>query len=190
MDKIQLENTLSLWREGTCVKGGSEGHQVMHALAQEALQVVAKLNTGYHTPEEVRSIFSELIGKPVDETFTVFPPFYTECGKNTFIGKNVFINFGCHFQDQGGIFIEDNALIGPHVEMATINHGKNPSERSDNHMSSIHIGKGAWIGANATILPGVTIGDYAIVAAGAVVTKNVAPGTVVGGVPAKVISEI
>lgn len=190
MEKAELEKTLAEWREGTCVKGGSEGHQLMHQLAQEALMTVAKLNNGYHTPEEVREIFSELIGKPVDPSLTVFPPFYTECGKNTFVGKNVFINFGCHFQDQGGIFIGDNALIGPHVEMATINHGKNPDERSDNHMAAIHIGKGAWIGSNATILPGVTIGDYAIVAAGAVVTKDVAPNTAVGGVPAKVIKAI
>lgn len=190
MDKKIIDETLKAWREGATVKGGSDEHQVMHYVAQEALKLLPKLNSEYHTPAEVREIFSELIDSEVDETFTVFPPFYTECGKNTFIGKNVFINFGCHFQDQGGIYIDDNVLIGPSVEMATINHGELPEERSDLHMSAIYIGKSVWIGANATILPGVTIGDGAIIAAGAVVTKDVAANTAVGGVPAKVIKTI
>ena len=187
---MNSEELLERMRNGETAKGGSKAHMIMHELAQEALQTVAELNCGYHEPEEVRAIFSKLIGKTVDDSFTVFPPFYSECGKNIFVGKNVFINFGCHFQDQGGIYIGDNVLIGSHVVLATINHGLEPEERSDNRPSPIHIEKGAWIGSNVTVLPGVTIGEYAAVGAGAVVTKDVPPRTVVGGVPAKIIKRI
>ena len=119
----------------------------------------------------------------------MFPPFYTDCGKNITIGKNVFINMGCKFQDQGGIFIDDGALIGHNVVLATLNHDMNPETRHDMIPKPIHIGKNVWIGSNSTILSGVTIGDGAIVAAGAVVTKDVEKNTVVGGVPAKFIKK-
>ncbi|MBQ7199971.1 MAG: sugar O-acetyltransferase, partial [Eubacterium sp.] len=135
-------------------------------------------------PEELRELFSKLIGKPVDEQFGLFPPFYTDFGKNIALGKNVFINAGCKFQDQGGIYIDDGALIGHGVVIATLNHDMDPEKRQSLHPSPVHIGKNVWIGANATITPGVTIGDNAVVAAGAVVTKDVAADTVVGGVPA------
>ena len=138
----------------------------------------------------MREIFSEIIGKPVDESFSMFPPFYTDCGKNIFVGKRVFINSCCHFQDQGGVYIGDDVLIGSQVVFATINHGKKPENRSDNHFAPIHVGNRVWIGSHVTILPGVTIGDNAIVAAGAVVTHDVPANTVVGGVPAKVIKKI
>ncbi|MDO5602682.1 MAG: DapH/DapD/GlmU-related protein, partial [Oscillospiraceae bacterium] len=154
------------------------------------IQTTAELNNGYHKEEEIRCLFSKLTGKPVPETFSMFPPFYSECGKNIFIGENVFINCGCHFQDHGGIYIGDGTLIGSYVVMATINHGQKPSERSDSLPAPIHIGKKVWIGSHATILPGVTIGDHAIIAAGAVVAKNVEANTVVGGVPAKFIKKI
>ncbi len=133
---------------------------------------------------------SEITGKPVDETFRLFPPFYTDCGKNITIGKNVFINSACHFQDQGGVTIEDGCLIGPQVEFATINHGQDPAHRTDNHFAPIHLEKGVWIGSHATILPGVTIGDNSIVAAGAVVTKDVPPNVIVAGVPARIMKSI
>lgn len=177
-------------RLGNVVTGGSELHNYMHKLAQDAMQITAELNGGYHEAEEIRRLFSKLIGKPVSDNFRVFPPFYCECGKNIFIGENVFINCGCHFQDHGGIYIGDGTLIGSYVVMATINHGQKPSERSDNFPAPIHIGKKVWIGSHATILPGVTIGDNAIVAAGAVVAKDVPANTVVGGVPAKILKHI
>ena len=97
---------------------------------------------------------------------------------------------GCKFQDQGGIYIGDGTLIGHNVVLATLNHAKSPSERSSMIPAPIHIGKDVWIGSNATVLPGVTIGDGAIIAAGAVVTKNVPERTIVGGVPATVIRTI
>ena len=131
-----------------------------------------------------------LTGKKMDKTFRLFPPFYTDFGKNITIGKDVFINSGCHFQDQGGIEIGDGTLIGHNVVLATINHDLNPKENRKNHYAPIKIGAHVWIGSNATILPGVTIGDWAVVAAGTVVTQNVPAMTVVGGVPAKVLKVV
>ena len=187
---MNMQEALDSLRNEQPAAGGSELHDFMHRLAQEAMQITAELNNSYHEPAEIRRLFSKLIGKPVPDAFSLFPPFYSECGKNIFIGENVFINCCCHFQDHGGIYIDDGCLIGSHVVMATINHGKNPERRSDNFPLPIHIGKKVWIGSHATILPGVTIGDHAIVAAGAVVTKNVSANTVVGGVPAKTIKMI
>ncbi len=169
--------------------GGSKAHLFMIELSHEAMRLTAELNNAYHTPEEIRALMERLTGKPIDESFAMFPPFYTDCGKNMTIGKNVFINAGCKFQDQGGITIGDGALIGHNVVMATLNHDMVPEKRGDLHPAPIVIGKNVWIGANATILPGVTVGDGAIVAAGAVVTKNVPANTVVGGVPAKIIRQ-
>lgn len=162
----------------------------MIRISNEAMKLTARLNGAYHTPEEVREIFSEITGENIDVSFCLFPPFYTDFGKNIHIGKNVFINSGCHFQDQGGVTIGDGSLIGHNVVLATINHDFDPACRGDNHPAPIHIGKNVWIGSNATILPGVTIGDGAIIAAGAVVTKNVPASIVVGGVPAKIIKKI
>ena len=159
-------------------------------LFQEAVRIGMELNTMYHTPEELREIMGRLIGKKVDRSFRMFPPFYTDFGKNITIGKDVFINSGCHFQDQGGIEIGDGALIGHNVVLATINHDLNPKGNRKNHYAPIRIGAHVWIGSNATILPGVTIGDWAVVAAGAVVARDVPAMTVVGGVPAKVLKVI
>ena len=126
----------------------------------------------------------------MDEGFRLFPPFYTDCGKNIHVGKNVFINAGCQFQDQGGITIGDDTLIGHNVVLATLNHGFEPARRKDLLPAPIVIGRKVWIGSNATVLPGVTIGDRSIVAAGAVVNRDVPPDVIVGGVPAKVIKHL
>lgn len=187
---MDLETFLNHLNSGKPVQGGSELHQFMHGVSQEALQITAEINGSYHNPEELRNLFSQLIGSPVDETFGLFPPFYTDCGKNIHIGKHVFINMGCKFQDQGGIFIGDGSLIGHNVVLATLNHAMSPRDRSSMIPKPIHIGKRVWIGSNATVLPGVTIGDGAIVAAGAVVTKDVPENTIVGGVPASIIRRL
>lgn len=187
---LSLEEFLAVMNSGKEVVAGSDVHQCMHVLAQEALKITAKLNNAYHTPEEITELFRKLTGKTVGENFAVFPPFYTDCGKNLTIGKNVFFNSGCRMQDQGGITIGDGTLLGHNVVLATLNHDKNPEKRGNMHPAAIHIGKNVWIGANATVLPGVTIGDGAIVAAGAVVSKDVAANTIVGGVPAKVIGNV
>ena len=120
----------------------------------------------------------------------MFPPLYTDCGKNLKIGRNVFINSSCQFQDQGGIVIGDGSLIGPKTVIATLNHHMDPKKRANLIPKPVVIGKNVWIGANVTILPGVIIGDGAVIAAGAVVSKDVEANTVVGGVPAKLIKQI
>lgn len=120
----------------------------------------------------------------------MFPLFYTDCGKNLHIGKNVFINSGCRFQDQGGITIGDGALIGHNVVMATLNHSEDPETRGNLHPAPIHIGRNVWIGASATILSGVTIGDGAIVGAGSVVTRDVPENMIVTGVPARILRSV
>ena len=187
---MDIDDFLAHLNRGEAVGGGSELHQMMHKLSQEALKITVELNGHYHTPEEVQELFSRLIGKPVDPTFALFPPFYTDCGKNINVGKNVFINSGCRFQDQGGITIGDGALIGHNAVLATLNHDIDPQKRSTMHPAPITIGKDVWIGANATIVPGVDIGDGAVIAAGAVVTQNVPPNVIAGGVPAKVLKKI
>lgn len=187
---MYIEEVLENLKKGKPVAGGSDAHKIMHRISQDALRITAQLNGAYHEPEEIRKLFSELIGKPVDDSFGMFPPFYTDCGKSIHVGEHVFINCCCHFQDQGGIYIGDHVLIGSHVVLATINHGQNPAERADNFPEPIHIGNKVWIGAHSTILPGITIGDNAIVAAGAVITHDVPPNAVVAGVPAKIIKYI
>lgn len=172
------------------IEDGSDLFAAFHQFSQEALQITMELNTKYHFPEEIVEIFSRLTDSKVDSTFRLFPPFYTDCGKNISIGKNVFINSGCKFQDQGGITIEDGVLIGHNVTLLTLNHEEDPACRQNLHAAPITIGRNAWLGANVTVLPGVSIGEGSIVGAGAVVTKDVPANAVVVGVPAKVIKTI
>ena len=164
--------------------------EAMRADSQRALRLTAELNGAYHPPEEVRRLFFALIGQPLDETFCLFPPFYTDYGRNIRVGHNVFFNSGCRFQDQGGITIGDGALIGHGVVLATLNHEPDPARRNELRPAPIAIGRDVWIGARAVVTPGVTIGDGAIVAAGAVVTRDVPPRTVVAGVPARPIKTV
>lgn len=187
---MNLEDFLSAFEPGKIVRSDSNAMRYCGWLSHQAMRLTTKLNNSYHTSLEIKEIFSELIGKQVDETFSLFPPFYTDCGKNITVGTNVFINSGCHFQDQGGIFIGDGTLIGHNVVLATLNHGISPDKRHDLFPAPIHIGKNVWIGANVVILPGVTIGDNAVIAAGAIVSKNVPANVVTGGVPARIIRSI
>lgn len=187
---MNLEQFLELMDSGQTVKANSEAHLFMHAASQEALRLTAELNGRYHTVEEILEIMTQLTGRPVDPTFRVFPPFYTDCGKNIHIGKNVFVNACCCFQDQGGISLGDGVLIGHRVTLATLNHGETAENRGDLTPAPIVIGSNAWLGANVTVVPGVTIGEGAIVAAGAVVTRDVPPLTVVGGIPARTLRDV
>jgi acetyltransferase-like isoleucine patch superfamily enzyme len=141
-------------------------------------------------PAKIRNLLSQITGSEIDESVEVFTPLYINYGKHTKIGKNVFINFDCVFLDLGGITIEDNVLIAPKVSLLSEGHPLSPDDRHSLVPGHIHIKKNAWIGAGATILPGVTIGENAIVAAGAVVSKDVTANTIVGGIPAKIIKEI
>lgn len=141
-------------------------------------------------PNEIRNLLSQITGSEIDESVTVFTPIYINYGKHTKIGKNVFINFDCTFLDLGGITIEDNVQIAPKVSLLSEGHPVSPENRHSLTVGHIHVKKNAWIGAGATILQGVTIGENSIVAAGAVVSKDVPDNTIVGGVPAKIIKSI
>lgn len=160
-------------------------------LREEAFAVKALLSQMNNSsdPEEIAELLSRILDKEIQD-IAVFTPLYINYGKHINIGKNVFINFDCTFLALGGITIEDDVLIGPKVSLITENHPLNPQNRKGLTCKSIVIKKNAWIGANATILPGITIGENAVVASGAVVSKDVPDNTVVGGIPAKFIKTI
>ncbi|MDE6558682.1 MAG: sugar O-acetyltransferase [Muribaculaceae bacterium] len=187
---MTTEEFIQIMDSGDVIPGGSPIHAKMHQLSQEAIRITMEINNSYHTHEEIINLMSELTGEKVDETLGLFPPFYTDCGKNIHLGKRVFINSGCKFQDQGGIFIGDDVLVGHNCVIATLNHVMDPDRRADMIPAPVHIENKVWIGANVTILQGVTIGEGAVVAAGAVVNKNVPARSVVGGIPAKVLKQI
>lgn len=172
---------------GMPIIADSEMHKQILEISQEALKITSKLNNSYHSQEEISAIMSELTGDEVNASLSLFPPFYTDFGKNMKIGKHVFVHSGCHFQDHGGIVIGDGTMIECNVVLTTLNHDVVPRYRSDLIPRPIIIGSNVWIGAGATIVPGITVGDHAVVAAGAVVTRDVPANTVVAGVPAKVI---
>ncbi|MDQ1636141.1 MAG: hypothetical protein QOJ32_2950 [Frankiaceae bacterium] len=184
---MELQDFLDHVNRGALIEGGSEAHGFMHAAAQDALRTIAELNTGYRTPDEVRALLEQLTGKPVDESVVLFPPFYSEFGKNLTLGTDVFINLGCRFQDTGGITIGDGSLIGHGSTLTTLDHGIDPDRRADMVPAPVVIGRKVWLGAAVTVVPGVTIGDGAIVGAGAVVTRDVPANSIVAGVPAKLL---
>jgi acetyltransferase-like isoleucine patch superfamily enzyme len=170
--------------------GGQMDFELSNIMSQRAMMIQEELNSTYHEPSEVVRIMAKLTCSPVPDSFRLFPPFYTDFGANIHLGERAFINSGCHFQSQGGIWVGDDALVGHDVIVATLNHRFKPEERAMCDAAPVHIGKGAWIGSNVCLLAGVTIGDYAVVAAGAVVTKDVPAMTIVGGVPAKPLKRI
>lgn len=161
----------------------------INEVVNRTIKLSAHLNTAADV-DQVREKLNEITGYKIDESTTVFAPFYTNFGRFTQIGKHVFINHACSFLDMGGITIEDHVLIGPKVNLITENHPLTPADRRELICKPIVIKRNAWIGAAATILPGVTIGENAVVAAGAVVSKDVPANTIVGGIPAKHIKYI
>ncbi len=176
-------------RSGEPIRLDDTQYSKIQSVVNRTLKLNAKLNTSEDV-ESIRKNLSEIICTEIDTSTIVFAPCYTNFGQFIQIGKNVFINHACTFLDMGGITIEDNVLIGPKVNLITENHPLNPNDRKTLICKPIVIKRNAWIGAAATILSGVTIGENAIVAAGAVVSKDVAPHTIVGGVPAKFIRNI
>ncbi|WP_458115992.1 DapH/DapD/GlmU-related protein [Arthrobacter sp. D2-10] len=187
---MELHDLLDALNRGETITGNSPFHEVMHRTSQEALRITAELNGSYHEPARVRELLSQLTGRPIADSTTVFPPFYSDFGKNITLGERVFINSGCKFQDQGGVVIGDDCLIGHNTVIATLNHDLAPSRRADMHPAPVVIGRNVWIGSNATILPGVTIGDNAVVAAASVVTKDVPADSIVVGSPARVVRSV
>ena len=186
---MTLESFLQYVKTGQPLDSEEIG-RFMDDMSDEARRITFVLNGAYHTPEEVRELLSRLVGRKVDPTLRVFPPFYTDFGKNIHIGKGVFINACCHFQDHGGVTLGDGCQIGHNVVFATLNHMMEPERRKTTYPAPIVLGKNVWVGSNATILQGVTVGDNSIVAAGAVVTHDVPTDVVVAGVPAKVIKTL
>lgn len=164
-------------------------HSDMGQLADEAYEAFGILNRFNQTfnQKEARLVLAELIGEEVADSTTVYPPFHTNYGKNISLGKNVFINHGCSILDLGGVKIEDDVMIAPRVSITSENHPIKNAERKTLVPGKVVIKKNVWIGAGATILPGVTIGENSVVAAGAVVTSDVPDNTVVVGIPAKPI---
>ncbi len=187
---MDLDDLLRALNAGEIITGNSPLHRVMHDVSQEALRITAELNGSYHEPKGVRALLSALTGRPVAAGVTVFPPFSSDFGKNIVLGDRIFINSGCRFQDQGGITIGDDCLIGHNAVLATLNHDLDPTRRPDLHPSPIRIGKNVWLGANVTVLPGVTIGDNAVVGAASVVTRDVPENAVVVGSPARVVRTV
>lgn len=164
----------------------------MVANIRRAMGLTAALNRlGFDDAEQVRVLFSELTGRETDASFSLIPPFYTECGLNIRVGRNVFINQNCTVYDLGGVDIGDDVLIGPNVSLITSGHPLEPSRRSSGVVAApIVIERNVWIAAGATVIGGVTVGENAVVAAGSVVTRDVPPSTLVGGNPARVIRSI
>jgi acetyltransferase-like isoleucine patch superfamily enzyme len=158
-------------------------------LVAQTIKLSAGLNNS-SSIAEIRERLSEITNTAIDDSTTIFVPFYTNFGRHISIGKNVFINHACSFLDMGGITIGDDVQIGPRVNLITENHPLDPLQRKSLQLNAIVLERNAWIGAGATILPGVTVGENAVVAAGALVNKDVPSNTVVAGVPAKVIKEI
>lgn len=186
----EMESLQRLLHSSTRVEGGSPEHMAMSRRAYDVRRLLMDLNCNYHTHDEIVELFSEITEKPVDPSFGLFPPFYTEFGKNITVGRNVFINAGCQFQDHGGIVLEDGVLVGHNTVIATLNHDQDFRRRSSLIPKPVRICRDVWIGAGCVICPGVTVGEHSIVAAGAVVTKDVPPDVVVAGVPARVIKRL
>ncbi len=166
------------------------GSDDLYADVQRTMRLAAEMNTGYHTEAEVRDYMRQITGSEIDETLRIFTPFHINYGKKTTFGCDCFVNFGCTFLALGGITIEDDVFIGPHCVLATEYHPEEPATRHSLLTKPIVVKRNAWLGANVTVLAGVTIGENAIVAAGSVVTKDVPDNMVVAGSPARVIREI
>lgn len=164
----------------------------MLANVKRAMAITARLNRlTFNDADEIRAFFSELIGKKVDESFLLIPPFYTAGGNEIRVGRNVFVNQNCTFYDLGGLDIADDVMIGPNVSLITSGHPLEPSQRRTATIGKpIAIERNVWIATGATIIGGVTIGENSVVAAGSVVTRDVPPNTLVGGNPARVIRSI
>ena len=137
-----------------------------------------------------RELWGKISGIPLDVSSMIQVPFFINIGLFSRIGKNVYINHACSFLDMGTITIEDDVLIGPKVNLITEEHPLKPEERRSLRVKPIHIKRNAWIGASATLLPGVTVGENAVIAAGALVNRDVPKNTIVAGIPAKVIKTL
>lgn len=174
---------------GEAVPFSDADYYKIREACNETRKLLVQLNNESNL-DEIRNLLSQITATEIDASTGVFPPFKINYGKNTKIGKNVFINFNCTILDLGGVNIEDDVMIAPNVSILSEGHPLEPKKRQTLTTGKIHIKKNVWIGANATILQGVTIGENSVVASGAVISKDVPDNVVVGGIPAKIIKEI
>ena len=186
---MSTENIFERLRNGETISPNDPEAYRMREESFATKKLLVQMNST-PDPDEIRNYLSQITHTEIDESVVVFTPLHINYGKHTKIGKNVFINFDCVFLDLGGITIEDDVFIAPKVSILSEGHPTSLEDRHSLVPKAIHIKKNAWIGAGATILPGVTVGENAVVAAGAVVSSDVAPNTIVGGVPAKFIKNI
>ncbi|GAB3760296.1 DapH/DapD/GlmU-related protein [Spirosoma pomorum] len=189
-DQINEEAVLQRLRTGEPFRKDDPLYAQFGAIVARSIRRCVEMNAQATELDQVRSRLSEIIGAEIDPSTTIFPPFHTNFGRFIRLGKNVFINHACSFLDIGGITIEDDVQIGPHVNLTSENHPLDPADRKTLLLQPIVIKRNAWIGAGATILPGVTVGENAVVAAGAVVSRDVPDNVVVAGVPAKVVKAL
>jgi acetyltransferase-like isoleucine patch superfamily enzyme len=178
--------------DGQLIRTRTPEFRALHDRIKVATRLSSKLSElCYDELESIQKAFEELIGKPVGDAFNLIPPFYTDCGLNITVGRAVFIGYECAFTGHAAINIADEVMIAHKVNLVTAGHPVEPDQRKASITAEpITIDTNAWIGAAATILPGVQIGADAVVAAGAVVTHDVPPATLVAGVPAKVIRRL
>lgn len=165
-------------------------YKEIHTVKADNERLVMELNSHYHTPQEIQNYLKKITGKEVDASVNISQPFYSDFGKHITFGKDIFVNQNVTFVDLGGITIEDQVLIGPCARLITVNHLTDPKKRRGLSVAPIRIKKNAWIGANVTILPGITVGENAIIAADSTVTKDVPANVIVAGSPAKIMREI
>lgn len=177
-------------RAGQPIRSTDPGFEMLEDSYVRAALLVAEINTGYRTRKEIIKFLCRLTESDIDDSVQIIPPFYTDFGRHLRFGKGVFVNSGCTFLDQGGIEIEDDVMFGPNVCLVTSNHPLDPADRRTVVSTPIRICRNAWIGAGATVLPGITIGENSVVAAAAVVTHDVPPNTVVAGNPARILKRI
>lgn len=186
---MQTTDIFERLRNGETIFPNDPESYKLREASYQTKELLVKMNNATD-PKEIRELLSQITATEIDESVAIFTPLYINYGKHTKIGKNVFINFDCTFLDLGGITIEDNVLIAPKVSLLSEGHLLEPENRHALVPKPIHIKNNAWIGAGATILQGVTIGENAVVASGAVVSKDVPDNTIVGGIPAKIIKTV
>jgi acetyltransferase-like isoleucine patch superfamily enzyme len=188
-DQVVEEDIFVKMRMGIAIRKDDPEYGKFGEVVSQTIRLCSKMNAEATDTDEIRRRVGEIIGIEIDKSTTIFPPFYTNFGRSIRLGKNVFINHACSFLDIGGITIEDDVQIGPRVNITSENHSIDAEDRKTLLLNHVFIKRNAWIGAGATILPGVTIGENAVVAAGAVVSRDVPPNTVVAGIPAKVVKQ-
>ena len=176
----------------TSFDGGTRASRDLYGQIQRAIHLSEKLNRiPFADREALQAAWAELTGATVDPTFSLIPPVYSDHGLNIRVGKRVFINQCCMLMDIGGIDIGDDVMLGPAVRLITSGHPLDPGLRRKQILAApISIDSNVWLGAGATVLHGVTVGRDSVVAAGAVVTRDVPPATLVAGVPARAVRSI